>query len=141
MYLTPRSPARLPAAVKSSEKRASVPGHIAAEMNYIPNCSAKSLVQRKSYTIGLFFSSLSQGTSASFFVDTIKRIRRELSEDYNLSVNGLDTISGLDSIAARRYDGILLMSQSDGDNTFIYHAKRAGIPLVVLNIFSTGSER
>lgn len=36
---------------------------IAAELDYVPNFSAKSLVTRKSYTIGLSFSSIDQGTS------------------------------------------------------------------------------
>ncbi|WP_410767783.1 LacI family DNA-binding transcriptional regulator [Fontibacillus sp. BL9] len=106
---------------------------IAAELNYIPNFSAKSLVMKKSYTIGLFFSSIDQGTSASFLVDVIKGIHHALDENYSLTVHGIDSIRHLDSISPYRFDGILVMSQSDADNEFIYHVKRAGIPLVVLN--------
>ncbi|MBQ4897731.1 LacI family DNA-binding transcriptional regulator [Paenibacillus sp. Marseille-P2973] len=106
---------------------------IAAELNYIPNFSAKSLVMKKSYTIGLFFSSIDQGTSASFLVDVIKGINHMLDENYSLTVHGIDSIKHLDSISPRRFDGILVMSQSDADNEFIYHVKRTRIPLVVLN--------
>ncbi|RCX22565.1 LacI family transcriptional regulator [Fontibacillus phaseoli] len=106
---------------------------IAAELNYIPNFSAKSLVMKKSYTIGLFFSSIDQGTSSSFLVDVIKGIHHALDENYSLTVHGIDSIRHLDGISPYRFDGILVMSQSDADNEFIYHVKRAGIPLVVLN--------
>lgn len=106
---------------------------IAAEMNYIPNYSAKSLVMKKSYTIGLFFSSIDQGTSASFLVDVIKGINQVLDENYSLTVHGIDSIKHFDAIMPQRFDGILVMSQSDADNAFIYHAKKMGIPLVVLN--------
>lgn len=106
---------------------------IAAELNYVPNFSAKSLVMKKSYTIGLFFSSIDQGTSASFLVDVIKGINHMLDENYSLTVHGIDSIKHLDSISPRRFDGILVMSQSDADNEFIYHVKRTRIPLVVLN--------
>ncbi|WP_136604285.1 LacI family DNA-binding transcriptional regulator [Paenibacillus dokdonensis] len=106
---------------------------IAAEMNYIPNYSAKSLVMKKSYTIGLFFSSIDQGTSASFLVDVIKGIHLVLDENYSLTVHGIDGIQHFDAILPQRFDGILVMSQSDADNAFIYHVKQMGIPLVVLN--------
>lgn len=106
---------------------------IASEMNYVPNYNAKSLVTKRSHTIGLFFSSIHQGTSASFLVDAIKGIHQVLDEDYLLTVSGIDNIGHLESINPRRYDGILTMSQSDMDNEFIYHVKAAGIPLVVLN--------
>ncbi|EES73902.1 LacI family DNA-binding transcriptional regulator [Paenibacillus sp. MB22_1] len=106
---------------------------IAAEMNYVPNVSAKSLVMKKTYTIGLFFSSIDQGTSASFLVDAIKGIHHALDENYSLTVHGIDGIRHLEGISPHRFDGILVMSQSDADNAFIYHVKQAGIPLVVLN--------
>lgn len=106
---------------------------IAADMNYVPNYSAKNLVTRKSNTIGLFFSSINQGTSASFLVDAVKGISQVLDENYLLTVSGIDSIAHLEAIHPRRYDGILVMSQSDMDNGFIYHVKSSGIPLVVLS--------
>ncbi|CAM3963884.1 LacI family DNA-binding transcriptional regulator [Saccharibacillus endophyticus] len=106
---------------------------IASDMNYVPNYSAKNLVTRKSNTIGLFFSSIEQGTSSSFLADALKGIRRELDEHYMLTMSGIDDPGSLESINPRRYDGILVMSQSELDNRFIYHVQSADIPLVVLN--------
>ena len=47
---------------------------LASQMNYVPNFNAKSLVNQKNYMIGLFFSSIAEGTSSSFLVDVIKGI-------------------------------------------------------------------
>ncbi|WP_172250790.1 LacI family DNA-binding transcriptional regulator [Saccharibacillus deserti] len=106
---------------------------IASDMNYVPNYSAKNLVTRKSNTIGLFFSSIEQGTSSSFLAEALKGIRRELDKNYMLTVSGIDDPGSLGSVNPRRYDGILVMSQSELDNGFIYHVRASGIPLVVLN--------
>jgi DNA-binding LacI/PurR family transcriptional regulator len=40
---------------------------LANQMKYSPNFSAKSLVMDRSYHLGLFFTTLNQGTSAGFF--------------------------------------------------------------------------
>lgn len=106
---------------------------IAQDLNYVPNYNAKSLVLKKNYTIGLFFSSIDQGTSASFLVDVIKGIHEVIDENYILSVNGIDTFNNFETISLQRFDGIIVMSQSDEDNHFIYHIKQAKIPLVILN--------
>ncbi|MEH7095848.1 LacI family DNA-binding transcriptional regulator [Neobacillus vireti] len=106
---------------------------IAAQLNYIPNFNAKSLVMQKSYTIGLFFTSISNGTSPSFFVDTVKGVNNVINENYNLFVRGIDDYHDFSSIHHRRFDGIILMSQSEVDNAFIYHVLNQKIPLVVIN--------
>ncbi|KXZ13414.1 LacI family DNA-binding transcriptional regulator [Bacillus nakamurai] len=106
---------------------------LAAQLNYTPNVNAKSLAMQKSHTIGLFFTSITNGTSHSFFSDTIKGVNRAISEEYNLFVRGIDDLKSYDTISPMRYDGIILMSQSDTDNSFIYHIREKNIPLVVLN--------
>jgi len=106
---------------------------IAAELNYVANYSARSLVQQRSYTVGLFFSSMFNGTSASFLVDAIKSVNEVLSGAYTVSVNGLDSLESFASVNSRRYDGIILMSQSDSDDEFIAHVQQSGIPFVVVN--------
>ncbi|ULT57025.1 LacI family transcriptional regulator [Neobacillus drentensis] len=106
---------------------------IAAQLNYTPNFNAKSLVMQKSYTIGLFFTSISNGTSPSFFADTVKGVNHVINEDYNLFVRGIDDYPTFSSIHHRRFDGIILMSQSEVDNSFIYHVLNQKIPLVVIN--------
>lgn len=106
---------------------------IAAQLNYSPNFNAKSLVMQKSYTIGLFFTSISDGTSSSFLAETIKGVNRVIGHEYNLYVRGIDDYKEYSSINRQRFDGIILMSQSVSDNPFIYHVKQMKIPLVVLN--------
>lgn len=106
---------------------------IAEQLNYVPNYNAKSLVLDKSYTIGLFFSSISQGTSPSFFFDTVRGVNSVIEQNYNLVVRGIDDYKDFSDINRKRFDGIVLMSQSDLDNAFIYHVWQNKIPLVVLN--------
>ncbi|MDN4071833.1 LacI family DNA-binding transcriptional regulator [Fictibacillus terranigra] len=106
---------------------------IASQLNYTPNYNAKNLVMQKSHTIGLFFTSISNGTSPSFLADTIKGVNSVISQDFNLFVRGIDDYDDFTSINNMRFDGIILMSQSEIDNTFIYHVLQKNIPLVVLN--------
>ncbi|OAA83512.1 LacI family DNA-binding transcriptional regulator [Clostridium ljungdahlii] len=106
---------------------------IADRLNYVPNYSAKSLVLDKSYTIGLFFSSISKGTSPGFFFDTVTGVNSTIEEKYNLVIRGIDDYKDFTNINDKRFDGIILMSQSDNDNPFIYHVVEKGIPLVVLD--------
>ncbi len=106
---------------------------IANELNYVPNFNAKSLVLNKSYNIGLFFSTISKGTSPSFFHETIDGVNSIIRENYNLVIKGIDDCKNLNSISKERFDGIILVSQSEKDNTFIYDVISKEIPLVVLN--------
>lgn len=106
---------------------------IASQLNYTPNVNAKSLVLQKSHTIGLFFTSITNGTSPSFFVDTVKGVNNVINENYNLYVRGIDDLSDYSSIQRQRFDAIILMSQSEVDNAFIYHVLQNKIPCVVLN--------
>lgn len=106
---------------------------LAAEMNYSPNFNAKSLVNQKNYMIGLFFSSIEDGTSSSFLTDAITGIHSVLKESFALSVEAIDEITAPQLINFQRYDGIIVMSQSDSDTPFIQHIKRQNIPLVVVN--------
>jgi DNA-binding LacI/PurR family transcriptional regulator len=106
---------------------------IASQLNYTPNFNAKSLVLQKSHTIGLFFTSITNGTSPSFFTDTVIGVNSAINENYNLFVRGIDDYKDYSSIHKKRFDGIILMSQSEVDNAFIYHVLNHEIPIVVLN--------
>ena len=85
---------------------------IAAELNYVPNFSAKGLVNQKKYLIGLFFSSLQKGTSSSFLAEAISGVRQALDKNYSLSVESIDTLV-LSEINLQRYDGVITLSQSE----------------------------
>ncbi|AIM24583.1 LacI family DNA-binding transcriptional regulator [Melissococcus plutonius] len=106
---------------------------IAEDLKYVPNLNAKSLVTNKNYTVGLFFSSIESGTSSSFLANTLKVIYEGLDENYLLSVGAIENITNIDTALRNRFDGILVLSQSDKDDDFIYQAKNLKIPLVVLN--------
>ncbi len=106
---------------------------IANQLNYVPNYNAKSLVLNKSYNIALFFSSISNGTSPSFFYEIVEGANSVIKESYNLVVRGIDDYNNFAEINKRRFDGIILVSQSESDNLFIYDVIRKEIPLVVIN--------
>ncbi len=106
---------------------------IAKRLNYVPNFNAKSLVLQKSHNIGLFFSTISKGTSSTFFHETIIGVNNVIKNKYNLLVQGIDDYSDYSSLDNSRFDGIIIMSQMDRDNAFIYKVAEKSIPLVILN--------
>lgn len=106
---------------------------IAKRLNYVPNFNAKSLVLQKSHNIGLFFSTISKGTSSSFFHETIIGVNNVIKNKYNLLVQGIDDYSDYTFLDHNRFDGIIIMSQMDSDNAFIYKVVEKSIPLAILN--------
>ncbi len=107
---------------------------MADELNYTPNVNAKGLVTLRSYNIGLFFSTLSTGTSANFFYDVVRGVNMVIKDQYNLVVKSIDEFeSNYNRISARQYDGIIVMSQTRADRVLIEHAISVGIPVVLLN--------
>lgn len=106
---------------------------IAKKYNYTPNVNARGLVLSKSYNIGLFFSTLRTGTSAGFFMDSVRGVNAIIKDNYSLSVEGVDDFRNLSKISPRFFDGIILMSQSQDDDRFIRHVVRQKIPFVLLN--------
>ncbi|SET38269.1 transcriptional regulator, LacI family [Natronincola peptidivorans] len=106
---------------------------IAESLNYIPNYNAKSLVLHRSYNIGLFFSSIDEGTSSSFFYEVVKGVNSVAHKEFNLTVSGIDGYANLNVINKKRFDGIIVMSQSTKDDYFIYNILEKNIPTVVLN--------
>jgi LacI family transcriptional regulator len=106
---------------------------IADRLNYSPNLSAKSLVLDRSYNIGLFFSTLTSGTSSTFFFETVRGAHRAIPPDYNLVIKGIDDYPDFGKITNKSFDGIILMSQSADDQRFIDAVTTKHIPLVLLN--------
>ncbi len=106
---------------------------IARKYNYTPNVNAKSLVLSKSYNIGLFFSTLKEGTTANFFLCSVRGINKVVNEPYKLVVEAVDDIENLQYVKKKNFDGIILMSQDPNDDHFIRHVLNRQIPIVVLN--------
>ena len=106
---------------------------VARKYNYRPNVSARSLVLSKSYNIGLFFSTLKTGTTANFFLNSVRGANGIIKGKYNLAVEAVDDLVDFQQVNKRHFDGILMMSQSPNDDEFIAHIISEEIPLVVLN--------
>ena len=106
---------------------------IARKYNYRPNVNARSLVLSKSHNIGLFFSTLKTGTTANFFLNSVRGVNSIIKGKYNLGVEAVDDLIDFQQINPRSFDGIIVMSQSPNDDEFIAHVIREEIPLVVLN--------
>lgn len=108
---------------------------IALEHHYIPNYNAKSLKLDRSFNIGLFFTSIESSTTTSFFHNAIKGCHSVLkNQGYNLVVKSIEEYSNdFATIDHKRFDGIILVSQSDEDDHFIQDILNKGIPFVVVN--------
>lgn len=106
---------------------------LAEELNYVPNYSAKSLVLLKSYVIGVFFSSISEGTSDTFFHEIVKGINKVIDKEYNLVIRGIDDCEYSHPIDNKNFDGIIVVSQSKNDDKFIQTILEKNIPTVVIN--------
>ncbi len=106
---------------------------LAKELNYVPNYSAKSLVLLKSYVIGVFFTSISEGTSDTFFHEIVKGINKVIDKEYNLVIRGIDDYQNSHPIDNKNFDGIIVVSQSKSDDKFIETILEKNIPTVVIN--------
>lgn len=106
---------------------------IASDLDYFPNLSARGLVNKKTYTIGLFFSDLHEGTSSNFMTEVIRRFHDMLKKEYMLSVNSINDLKDFNIAIRSRLDGIVIISQSTNDDAFIEYVHQTKIPLVVLN--------
>lgn len=106
---------------------------LAKELNYVPNYNAKSLVLLKSYVIGVFFSSISEGTSDTFFHEIVKGVNKVMDKEYNLVIRGIDNYEYTHPIDNKNFDGIIVVSQSKNDDSFIKTILEKNIPMVVIN--------
>lgn len=106
---------------------------IAETLEYVPDRNARALVSAKSNNIGLFFSSITVGTSGSFFQEIVSGISEETHHNYNLVINAIDRYENYSEISKNNYNGIILVSQSRKDDTFIREIIKKGIPIVVIN--------
>lgn len=106
---------------------------LANELGYVPNYSARRLVTSRSDTIGIFFSDLETGTSASFLTEVIEQAQRMLPKQYSLSINSIRTAWESGKVSVSNFDGVIVISQSREDQQFIDQIKQQGIPTVILN--------
>jgi LacI family transcriptional regulator len=105
---------------------------IADEYNYTANTSAKSLKLNRSFNIGIFFTSIKEGTSSDFFHKAIIGANKSIGDEFNLVVKE-NIKKDYSKINKQKYDGVVLVSQSEDDQELVDHIIKENIPLVVAN--------
>ena len=107
-----------------------------ASLNYQPNHAARSLVTKRTATIGLIMSEVTNSLYPPVTVGAEEACRRA---GYGLLLaNAEDAGSehrGVDLMRAKRVDALVVFSVSllDTDNRHLYAAQEAGMPVVAIN--------
>ena len=107
-----------------------------ASLNYQPNHAARSLVTKRTATIGLIMSEVTNSLYPPVTVGAEEACRQA---GYGLLLaNAEDAESerrGVDLMRAKRVDALIVFSVSllDADNRHLYAAQEAGMPVVAIN--------
>ena len=107
-----------------------------ASLNYQPNHAARSLVTKRTATIGLIMSEVTNSLYPPVTVGAEEACRQA---GYGLLLaNAEDAESerrGVDLMRAKRVDALVVFSVSllDADNRHLYAAQEAGMPVVAIN--------
>lgn len=104
---------------------------IAKEMGYVPNQAAINLKLSRSYTIGLYFSTISKMTSPFVLHDVLTGVYSVVGSKYNVVVKGIDMYEK-GTLNPSFYDGIIVLSQRNEDGAFIEEVMEKGIPTVAI---------
>ncbi|HET7616584.1 MAG TPA: LacI family DNA-binding transcriptional regulator, partial [Bacillales bacterium] len=114
---------------------------IAAEMNYFANAMAKSLVQKRSYTIGLFFGDqVNSGFDHPFFLEVISAVREVAGNagyDLLIFTNSHKTTATYTTLCRERgVDGVFLILTGEGKkkNEHLIELQESGIPCVAIDL-------
>jgi DNA-binding LacI/PurR family transcriptional regulator len=107
-----------------------------ASLNYQPNHAARSLVTRRTATIGLIMSEVTNSLYPPVTVGAEEACREA---GYGLLLANADDAEserrGVDLMRAKRVDALVIFSVSllDADNRQLYAAQKAGMPVVAIN--------
>lgn len=104
---------------------------IAEEMGYVPNQAAINLKLSKSYTIGLYFSTISKMSSPFVLHDVLTGVYSIVGSKYNVVVKGIDMYEA-GTLNPSFYDGIIVLSQRNEDGEFIEEVMNKNIPMVAI---------
>lgn len=104
---------------------------IAEEMGYVPNQAAISLKLSRSYTIGLYFSTISKMSSPFVLHDVLTGVYSVVGSKYNVVVKGID-MHEAGTLNPSFYDGIIVLSQRNEDMEFMDEVMGKNIPMVVI---------
>lgn len=104
---------------------------LAEEMGYVRNQAAVTLKLSRSYVIGLYFSTISKMTSPFVLHDVLTGVYSILGSKYNVVVKGID-MHEPGTLNPSCFDGIIVLSQRDGDMAFMEEVLDKKIPMVVI---------
>ena len=104
---------------------------IAREMGYVPNQAAINLKLSRSYTIGLYFSTISKMSSPFVLHDVLTGVYSIVGSKYNVVVKGIDMYE-TGTLNPSFYDGIIVLSQRTEDGAFIEEVMAKNIPMVAI---------
>lgn len=113
-----------------SEKKKRI-WEIAEEMGYVPNQAAINLKLSRSYTIGLYFSTISKMSSPFVLHDVLTGVYGVVGSKYNVVVKGIDMHES-GTLNPSFYDGIIVLSQRNEDADFMDEVLAKKIPMVVI---------
>ena len=108
----------------------------AKELNYEANWVARSLVARRTFTIGLLLPDIRH----PFFAEIAKAVAEIVRpQDYHVIISYFEEDPGLEtseakSLVARQVDGLILASaQSPGDLALFEHFQKRKVPFVLID--------
>lgn len=104
---------------------------IIEEQKFKVNITARSLVSQKTYTIGVFFSTIEHKVSDSFTMLCLREIYNTLAPGYNMVVK--DFSQGLYEFNPSRTDGVIFISMQETDDEFINLVQQEHSKIVVIN--------
>ncbi|SEM70329.1 LacI family DNA-binding transcriptional regulator [Lihuaxuella thermophila] len=114
---------------------------IAKELNYFPNAVARSLVQKKTYTIGVFFGNkMNSGFDHPFFLDVISAVREVAGNaGYDLLVftnKNKERATYTTLCRERSVDGVVLLLTGEGKRRTepLVELQNSGIPCIAIDI-------
>jgi LacI family transcriptional regulator len=114
---------------------------IAQELNYFPNAVARSLVRKKTYTIGMFFGNkINSGFDHPFFLDIISAVREVVGNaGYDLLVftnKNKERATYTTLCKERSVDGVVLLLTGEGKKRTeqLIELQNSGIPCIAIDI-------
>ncbi|MCP8617868.1 LacI family DNA-binding transcriptional regulator [Salirhabdus salicampi] len=114
---------------------------IAEELNYFPNAVAKSLVQKKTHTIGVFFgNNMNLGFDHPFFLDIISAVREVVGNaGYDLIIftnKNKERATYTTLCRERSVDGVVLLLTGEGKkkNEQFIELQESGIPCIAIDL-------
>lgn len=120
---------------------------IARELNYFPNAVARSLVKKRTYTIGVFFGNkMNSGFDHPFFLDVISSIREVIGNagyDLLIFTNKKKERATYTTLCRERsVDGVVLLLTGEGKKKTepLMELQNSRIPCIAIDIPLSGEK-